>query len=95
MDAADNITVKIEVKASDLVDACIKALIEDGTLTEIVRCKDCKWYDLTDPCGTLTPNAHRCKRVTRLWIEDDAYCSYGERRDDAEIHRCGLDCTET
>lgn len=51
---------------------------------EIVRCKDCKWYDLTDPCGTLTPNAHRCKRVTRLWMEDDAYCSYGERRADEE-----------
>lgn len=54
--------------------------------TEIVRCKDCKWYDLTDPCGTLTPTAHRCKRVTRLWMEDDAYCSYGERRDDDTLH---------
>lgn len=50
-------------------------------IRQVVRCKDCKWYDLTDPCGTLTPNAHRCKRVTRLWFEDDAYCSYGERRE--------------
>ena len=50
-------------------------------VVEVVLCKDCKWYDLTDPCGTLTPNAHRCKRVTRLWFEDDAYCSYGERRE--------------
>lgn len=50
-------------------------------VAELVRCKNCKWYDLTDPCGTLTPNAHRCKRVTRLWFEDDAYCSYGERRE--------------
>ena len=49
---------------------------------EIVRCKDCKWFDMTDPCGTLAPNSHRCKRVARLWMEDDAFCAYGERRDD-------------
>lgn len=51
-------------------------------VVQVVRCKDCKWYDMTDPSGTLTPNAYRCKRVTRLWIEKDAYCSYGERRED-------------
>lgn len=56
--------------------------IPTAAVVKVVRCKDCKWYDLTDPCGTLTPNAHRCKRVTRLWMEDDAYCSYGERRED-------------
>lgn len=55
--------------------------IPTADVVEVVRCKNCKWYDLTDPCGTLTPNAHRCKRVTRLWFEDDAYCSYGERRE--------------
>ena len=48
----------------------------------VVRCKDCRWFDLTDPCGTLTPNAHRCKRVTRLWMEDDTFCAYGERREE-------------
>lgn len=59
---------------------------QTADVVEVVRCKDCKWYDMTDPCGTLTPNAHRCKRVTMLWFEDDAYCSYGERRDYGEVH---------
>lgn len=63
---------------------CLDVLrsVPTADAVEVVRCKDCKWLDLTDPCGTLTPNAHRCKRVTRLWMEDDAYCSYGERRED-------------
>lgn len=50
--------------------------------SEIVRCKECRWFDMTDPCGTIAPTAHRCKRVTRLWMDDDAFCSYGERRED-------------
>ena len=56
-------------------------------VVEVVRCKDCKWFDLTDPCGTLSPNAHRCKRVTRLWFEDDAFCAYGERRENDRDER--------
>lgn len=62
----------------------VKALkaVPTADVVEVVRCKDCRWFDLTDPCGTLTPNAHRCKRVTRLWMEDDAFCAYGERSDD-------------
>lgn len=60
--------------------------IKTADVVEVVRCKDCKWFDLTDPCGTLSPNAHRCKRVTRLWFEDDAFCAYGERRENEQIH---------
>lgn len=73
MAAADNIMVKIEVKASDLVDACIKALVEDGTLVEVVRCKDCKHRDDDDFCtGRGYPNA---------LVPDDGFCDKGERRE--------------
>ena len=79
--------------ASDTDHLCtvsdyVKFLESMSDAVEIVRCKDCKWYDMTDPCGTLTPNAHRCKRVARLWMEDDAYCSYGERRNDENRRSC-------
>ena len=45
---------------------------------KITRCRECRWYDITDPYGTIAPNAHRCKRVSRLWMEEDDFCSYGE-----------------
>lgn len=60
--------------------------VKTADVVEVVRCRDCKWFDLTDPCGTLSPNAHRCKRVTRLWFEDDAFCAYGERRENEQVH---------
>lgn len=50
-------------------------------VVEVVRCKDCKWWDITDRASTLTPNVCRCKRVSRLWMESDAFCAYGERRE--------------
>lgn len=74
MASADNVMVKIEVKASDLVDACIKALVEDGTLVEVVRCKDCKHRDDDDFCtGRGYPN---------VLVPDDGFCDKGERRED-------------
>ena len=74
MDAADNITVKIEVKTSDLVEACIKALTEDGTLTEVVRCEDCKHR-------IIEPNDDWCE-CTGCDINPDGFCEEGERRED-------------
>lgn len=56
---------------------------------EIVRCKDCKWFDVSDPIGTIAARfeqqVFRCKRVSRLFMEPNAFCSYGERRDDNEL----------
>ena len=51
-------------------------------IEEVVRCGDCKWWDFTDQGSTLTPFSGRCKRVYRLWADRDAFCSYGERRED-------------
>ena len=75
MAAADNITVKIEVNASDLVEACIKALTEDGTLTEVVRCKDCKHNSLKRMSGNVF-----CDLGMGLSQLYD-FCSKGERRE--------------
>ena len=45
---------------------------------EIVRCKDCKWYDWVDcnnPVVTAFPNSVR---------DEDNYCNFGERKDGEE-----------
>lgn len=42
---------------------------------EVVRCKDCKWWDNED-------NAERCTHeYGAIWAKSDGYCSYGERAD--------------
>ena len=40
---------------------------------EVVRCKDCKYYD----------GGYRCC-ATDIWTNPNGYCHYGERREDAE-----------
>ena len=38
---------------------------------EIIRCKDCKWK-----------NNHNCTRADEVWIDDNKYCAWAERRTD-------------
>lgn len=38
---------------------------------EIIRCKDCKWK-----------NNHNCTRAVEVWIDDNKYCAWAERRTD-------------
>lgn len=45
----------------------------------VVRCKDCKWYDLTHPYGTIVPDAFHCKVNDRFYGASH-FCGYGERR---------------
>ena len=41
---------------------------------EIVRCKDCRFHEHEEPGMVWCPN------VIGSWIEEDGYCSRGERR---------------
>lgn len=53
----------------DLEDA------SDVDVVEVVRCKDCKYYDAEN---------HNCldeMAYARIWNEDD-YCSFAERKED-------------
>ena len=38
---------------------------------EIIRCGDCKWK-----------NGHNCTRAVEVWIDDDKFCAWAERRQD-------------
>ena len=71
---------------SDTFDkACIIGVLEELApidAVQVVRCKDCKWYDMTDSSGTVEPIGYRCKKVNRLWREPDDFCKGAERREE-------------
>lgn len=46
----------------------------EGQATEIVECKDCKYYNGETKGCTRNPSVEK-------WENDD-YCSYGERREE-------------
>lgn len=47
---------------------------------ELVRCKECKFYDITHPYGTIVADAFHCKINDRFY-EVSHFCGYGERRE--------------
>ena len=47
----------------------------------VVRCKDCKWFDMSDIAGTIEPICYRCKRFARTYRYAEDFCSYGERKE--------------
>lgn len=49
---------------------------------ELIRCKDCKWFDTSDISGTVEPIGYRCKKVARLWREPDDFCKGAERKEE-------------
>lgn len=54
--------------------------VEMRTLVEVVRCEECKWFDITSPYGTLVPDAFYCK-VNDRFYNSEHFCAYGERRE--------------
>lgn len=52
----------------------INGIVAQKTLvTELVRCKECKWYKQSEAF---------CENGNGLWqAGDDCFCSYGERKE--------------
>ena len=46
---------------------------------ELVRCANCKWFDISESSGTVEPIFYKCKRKRRF-VESDDFCKYGEVR---------------
>lgn len=59
----------------------------DGTETraevvgELIRCRNCKYFDMSDIGGTIPPIVYRCRRFARTYRYTEDYCSYAERKD--------------
>ena len=67
----------VETVPTEFHDKCMEIEIQKRMDLElnaerVVRCKDCKFYK----AGTLS--------CSRLGLNDDDYCSWGERKEDAE-----------
>ena len=48
---------------------------------EIVRCKDCKWYERKYPWNG---NSYECSYLEAP-MDDNDFCSWGERKEDGKI----------
>ena len=48
---------------------------------QVVRCEDCKWFDRSEPSGTVEPIGYRCKRRW-IFVDTDDFCKRGERREE-------------
>jgi len=50
---------------------------------EIVRCRDCRYYDDEPDLTSDTPKCWRDPehRGTAIWTRPDGFCAWGERKD--------------
>ena len=68
-------------KTMATVQAALKCMIDNAPTVdavEVVRCKDCKYYEHPEYYGGGTKDV--CRTFKRQTREDD-FCSYGERKD--------------
>lgn len=64
------VTLRIPVECKPVLDDALKLAYN------LVRCKDCKYWDRNDPAG----NGCECSCNGGWWLPED-YCSCGERRE--------------
>lgn len=64
--------------ASDVYDVVDRMPTVDAV--EVVRCKDCKWYERRYPWNG---NSYECSYLEAP-MDDNDFCSWGERREDGK-----------
>lgn len=47
---------------------------------EIVRCRDCRYYDQNDEPSEVYPDRYLCDLMANF-LHPDGFCAWGERRD--------------
>ena len=65
---------RLLISATKLAEAVRVYQIAD--LTEVVRCKDCVYWE------QATPDSGNCNRALEITAYASDFCSYGERRED-------------
>ena len=50
-------------------------------VVEVVRCKDCKYYKPQEKSRHWNSEKKYCNRSATVKVNDEDFCSYGERRD--------------
>ena len=64
------------------IDACQTIILDmydnsSQDVVPVVRCKDCRWFE--------NDGYHTNCQIMRFCVEDDDYCSRGERREKDEL----------
>ena len=72
----DELKKALEAICNELKDG--KFTVRKPDFVDVVRCKDCKWFGKLGCAIEIVYDTDRPK-------END-FCSFGERRDDAEVH---------
>ena len=64
------------------VDDSVPNVATAVDFVEVVRCKDCKFYEEVEyfSCDSENPTKNVCRLLTRQMQSDD-FCSYGKRRE--------------
>ena len=73
-------TLYLPIEFCELIET-----IPTADAVEVVRCKDCMFWDITSPMATVIPVPCRCglRRASQATIETD-FCSYAERREETD-----------
>lgn len=74
--------MKVDIENPKAVLEDILTRINNGEYVEVVRCRDCEYWDRGSPMATVIPTPCRC----RLHREDygmtaEDFCSYGRRKE--------------
>ena len=64
-----------DVKNVGKVMALIENISDDEDVVKVVRCKGCRWY-----AKGVCRESHWFNSEWDIEVEEDDYCSYGERR---------------
>ena len=75
--------LNVAVGDSNITDNEVK-IVADYLLTNdvvpVVRCKDCKYYKAQKQSVNWKNKKKYCCRVVALKVNENDYCSYGERK---------------
>ena len=66
----DEIKTRAESCMASLIEMKLRIEKLPSAQPEIIRCKDCKWK-----------NEHNCTRAVEVFIKDNTFCSWAERKD--------------
>ena len=78
----------VDIDLSDYSDRLWRNAYEQGRAeaeAEIIHCRDCEWYKTNYTWNGKEHKVCGIEPFEPIRQEED-YCSYGERKDDAEVH---------
>ena len=75
--------IDIKVDKARLIRALeLDKKVRNGELVEVVRCRDCEYWDPGSPMATVIPTPCRCRlRREDYGMTAEDFCSYGRRKE--------------